>query len=216
MVNDYCILAELKAALDTTGVQFSSTDYDDFLTACITRASRLIDGVTKWEPGAFSVSAETTRYYNGSGNDKQMIDPICAEPSALAVSLSGVISSTVDYTAYSSSDWNVYPYNAISQLQPAYELHLDLLNGSRDIFFPYPKSVLVTARFGHTASDTDDACQVNDVVNATVTQAARLYKRAQQSYQDAGAIEALSQLRYVKQLDPDVELVVNYLTRVIF
>jgi len=216
MANDYCTLAALKAALDTTGVQFGSIDYDAFLTACITRASRMIDGVTKWEPGAFSVSTETTRYFDGSGTSKQSVDPICATPSALAVSVSGVISSTADYTAYSSSDWNVYPYNSIAQWQPAYEIHLDILNGSRDVFYAYPKSVLVTCKFGYAASDTDEECQVDDVVNATITQASRLFKRAQQSYQDAGAVEALSQLRYVRQLDPDVELVVNYLTRVLF
>lgn len=44
------------------------------------------------------------------------------------------------------------------------------------------------------------------VGRATVTQAARFYKRAQQAYADAGANFELGKLIYAKRLDPDVEV----------
>lgn len=45
------------------------------------------------------------------------------------------------------------------------------------------------------------------VEQATLTQAARFFKRAQQAYADAGANYELGQLVYAKRLDPDVEVI---------
>lgn len=45
------------------------------------------------------------------------------------------------------------------------------------------------------------------VEQATLTQAARFYKRAQQAYADAGASVELGRLVYAKRLDPDVEVI---------
>lgn len=45
------------------------------------------------------------------------------------------------------------------------------------------------------------------VEQATLTQAARYYKRAQQAYADAGANVELGRLVYAKRLDPDVEVI---------
>jgi hypothetical protein len=47
-----------------------------------------------------------------------------------------------------------------------------------------------------------------------VIQVVRWFKRSQQAFQDVGAIVELGQLRYVQRLDPDVQTIIQHLTRV--
>lgn len=197
-MNDYCTVTELKAALVDSGLA-SSTDYDDLLTNTITRASRLIDKETKREGGAFYNVTETTRYFDGSGAACQYIDEITAAPSYVGISESGGVAST-DYATLSSSDYFLWPDNET----PYKRIDLDTINGAYSTFYRYRRGVKITAAFGYSQSVPDDIKQ------ATIIQAARLYKRGQQGYQDTGAIAELGQLRYTK-LDPDVmEIIAHY------
>src|SRR3990167_1236048 len=205
----YATVLELRGALPDSGI---SSAYDILLTDLIRRASRALDRYTKWEAGSFARAStdEETRYYDGSGGSQQWIDPYVVAPSLLAVSESGGLASS-DYTSYPSTDWFVWPPNAAAKGEPYYRIDLDTLNGNKQVFYKYPKSVKVTAPFGHSlASAIPD-----EIVQATVIQAARWFKRGQQAFQDTSAIVELGQLRYTQKLDPDVAEIIDHFKRVV-
>jgi len=78
----YSTSANIKALMpDTTW----GTKYDTLLTTLIARASRLVDALLHREPGAFSVTDASTRYFHGSGQSKQYIGELAASPSAVRV-----------------------------------------------------------------------------------------------------------------------------------
>lgn len=213
VANDYCVVADLKEQLDPSGQQYSTTDYDAAFGNVITRASRAIDRFTGRDPGAYAVSTDQTRYYDGSGTHELMIDELAALPTSVAVAETGDVDGSTDgggnYTTWSSSDYLPYPYNALDHSEPFTELHVDTINGSRLAWYGFPKGVKVVGKFGYATTDNTP----DDIVEATIIQAVRYFKRAEQGFKDVGAIEQLSQLRYVRRLDPDVESIVAHMKR---
>ena len=215
MTNVYCTKDALRAALDAEGQLYPSTDttLDTFLDGCIERASRLIDLHTDREPGAFAADTDTVRYYTPDSGHILRIDEITAVPTTVGVAEDGVVDNANDtggtYTTWGSTDFFMFPYNAPDLRIPYTEIHLDTLNGTKTNWYRYPRGVKVTGKFGFAAADTDNITPIDEIEQATITQAARLFYRARQGYADTGAIEALGQLRYVKKLDPEVENVIN-------
>lgn len=209
LTDGYATVIELRDALADSGLDAA---YDSTLIDLIRRASRAIDRYTKWEPGSFARPStdEDTRYYKGSGNNQQWIDPYVATPSLLAVSESGSLADS-DYTTYSDSDWFVWPPNAAQIGAPYLRIDLDVLNGNKNTFYSYPKSVKVTVPFGHSL----DTNIPDEIVQATIIQASRWFKRGQQAFQDTGAITDLGQLRYTKRLDPEIAEIIDHFKRVI-
>lgn len=179
--------------------------YEPLLEKLILRASRLIDRITGREEGAYKVSSATVRYFDGSGQAFQWVDEMAEAPTAVAVSDTGSLTS---YTSWAATDYMPWPYNAAAQGRPYIRLDVDQLNGDHALFYAFPKSVKVTAKWGYSTAVPEDVQQ------AVIIQAVRSFKRAQQAFQDAGAIFELGQLRYVKQLDPDVALIVEHYRRV--
>jgi hypothetical protein len=204
----YATVIELRDALADSGLDAA---YDGTLARLILRASRALDRYTKWEPGSFARAStdEDIRYYDGSGNSQQWLDPFVAAPSLLAVSESGGLADS-DYTTYPSTDWFVWPPNAAQKGEPYYRIDLDIINGAQSIFYRYPKSVKVTAPFGYSLSTAIP----DEIVQATIIQATRWFKRGQQAYQDTGAIVELGQLTYTKRLDPEVAEIIDHFKRV--
>ncbi len=182
-----------------------SGKYREQLTALTVRASRLIDRITGREEGAYQVSAATVRYFDGSGCGFQWVDEMAEAPTAVAVSDDG---SVTTYTSWASTDYMPWPYNAAAQGRPYTRLDVDQLNGNHALFYAFPRSVKVTAKWGYSTEVPEDVQQ------AVIVQTVRWFKRAQQAFQDAGAIFDLGQLRYVKQVDPDVQVMVEHLRRV--
>lgn len=182
-----------------------SGKYREVLAGLVTRASRAIDRLTGREEGAYKVGTATVRYFDGSGGILQWVDEMAAAPTAVAVSEDG---SVTTYTAWASTDYTVWPYNAAAQGRPYSRLDVDQLNGNHALFYAFPRSVKVTARWGYSTAVP------GDVQQAVIVQTVRWFKRAQQAFQDTGAIFELGQLRYVKQVDPDVALIVDHLRRV--
>ena len=191
--NDYCTAAEIKAAMPD-GSWGSS--YDTELARLATAASRAIDRYTGREPGAYEVTADTTRYLDGSGGAQLWIGELAQAPTSVAVAETGVLTS---YTAWASTDYLLWPYNALAEGQPYLRLDIDRLNGTKAVWHRFPRAVKIVGRFGF-ATATPELIQ-----QAAITQAARWFKRGQQAYQDTGAVVELGQLRYVKQLDPDIK-----------
>jgi len=199
----YSTAANVKALMpDTTW----GTKYDTLLTTLIARASRLVDALLHREPGAFSVTNESTRYFYGSGESKQYIGELAAAPSAVSVAETGVVDtvggSGGTYTLWAATDYYPWPPNRLLQGKPYLRLDVDVHNGSKTIFYKYPKAVKVTGYFGFATSSN----QPEEIRGATEIQVVRWFKRGQQAFQDAGAITDLNQLRYVKELDPDIKV----------
>ena len=199
MANDYCTLAEAKAALPDTSW---STAYDAILTALITRGSRAIDKLANYWPGAFFMSLDETRYFDGSGTRQQWVDHLAAVPTTVAVAETGITDTDAgsggSYSTWLAADYMLWPRNALKNNEPYQRLDVDAFNGSKVAFYAFRRGVKVTGKFGYSTAIPDDVKQ------AAIIQAIRWFKRGQQAYRDTGAIVELGQLTYTQALDPDV------------
>lgn len=210
MANDYCTNTEIKAAMPDGNW---GSAYDTFLTALATRASRALDVYAKRKPGAFYVSADVTRHFDGNGGVELWIDELAAAPTSVAVAETGIIDSSAgsggSYTTWAATDYLLYPYNALDEGKPYSRLDVDVMNGSKAMWYPFKKSVKVVGKFGYAAAIPDFIKQ------AAIIQAARWFKRGQQGFVDTGAVVELGQMTYTQALDPDVaELAAKHLKRV--
>ncbi len=199
MANDYCTVVEVKNAMtDTTW----GVTYDVEIEALITACSRAIDQFMGREAGAFYVSADTTRYFDGPADDWLWIGELAAAPTSVAVALSGDIDSSAGtggtYTAWTATDFLLWPYNALAEGKPYMALVLDTLNGNYATWYGFTKGIKIVGKFGYSATVP------KWIKQATIIMAIRQFKRGQQAYQDTGAILELGQLRYVQKIDPDV------------
>jgi hypothetical protein len=196
-INDYVTYEEVTEHLVEVPLDES---YQELFEQLITRASRLIDGLLKREPGAFYVSADTTRYFSGSGDERLWIGEMAAAPTTVSVAETGILTT---YTAWAATDYICWPYNALLEGMPYLRLDIDSLNGTKSCWYSYPKSVKVIGKFGFSAAVPDE------IKEACIVQIVRWFKRGQQAFQDAGAVMELGQLRYVRKLDPEVETMLS-------
>jgi hypothetical protein len=198
---NYCTLAELKGAMPDTAWGAS---YDTLMNALITRASRLIDRAAGRANDAFYASTATARTFDGSGCREQWVDEMAAAPTLVEVSETG---SLTTYETWASTDYMLWPYNAAAEGRPYMRLDVDQLNGNKAVWYKFPKSVKITAKWGYSIAPPDEIKQ------ACIIQSVRWFKRSQQAFQDAGAIVELGQLRYVQRLDPDVQTIIEHYGR---
>jgi hypothetical protein len=197
---------ELYATIDELKAQVNK-EYDDddtVLTAIITAASRAIDNYcNRINDGFVAASSASARVFPGSGKAYQFIDE-CIE-----IETVGVKDSATDetYTTWTTDDWigatgepkmpnfNRVPYNFIM-------IRLD--TGSYTYFpkSPFP-IVQVTAKWGYAE------VVPSSIKQATITTAARWYKRGQSSWADTLASGDFGQLQFRKVLDPDVQMMLR-------
>ena len=181
-----------------------STTYDTLLAVLAKRASRAIDRYLKRKPGAFYVNTDVTLYFTGSGSRTLWIGELAAAPTSVSVAETGDI-VTPDYTLWAETDYMCWPFNALDAGMPYVRLDIDQLNGSKSVWYSFPKSVKIVGKFGYSTSVPDDVMQVACI------QTARWLKRGQQAFQDTGAIMELGQLTYTQRLDPDVANLIDWL-----
>lgn len=193
---DYVTLAEVKADLPDFDTD-TLDEYDQVLTGMITAASRLIDREVGGWPDYFYASTSETRYYDGSGEEEQWIDPMTSLTS-LSVSEGGGRASTSYSDWTENTDFYVWPYNYASLNVPIQKLIVDNDSGSKGTFCSTRKGVKVTGVFGYSTTPP------NDIKQACKITAMRWFMRSKQSYQDTSASAQLGQLFYTKALDPDV------------
>lgn len=210
MTLDYITVADIKVVMpDTT----FGTSYDDLLAKIVTRASREFDRLTKRPTGAYAVGADSTRYFDGSGVRELWIGELAAAPTSVSVAEAGDVDdasgSGGDYTDWETSDYLLWPPNALAEGRPIIRLDIDQLNGSKAIWYAFPKSVKIVSLFGYSSSSN----LPDDVVLATTIIATRLFKRGQQGFQDVSAVKDLAQLRYAKGVDPEVTEIIDYFKR---
>lgn len=207
-INSYSTAGNIKALMPDNTTAFG-TSHDALFATLITQASRAIDAYLAREPGAFKVGDVSTRYFDGSGQKSLFIGELAAVPTAIAVAETGDIDnaggSGGTYTAWATSDYYVEPLNRLAQKRPIHWLTIDMLNGSKAIWYRFPKAVKVTGYFGYaTTANVPD-----EIVHATNVQVVRWWKRATQAYADASAAPEIGQMQFLKQLDPEVELILS-------
>ena len=170
--------------------------YDAVLDQVAEEASREIDRYLGRPLGSFAAGAAAARTFTGSGDGDLWVPEMAAAPTEVAVAEAGVLT---DYTVWSATDYLLWPYNAVDTEEPYTKLEIDQINGSKLLWYSYPKGVKITAIWGYSVTPP------SPVVKACIILAIRSFKRAQQAYQDTGAVIELGQLTYVKGLDPEVE-----------
>lgn len=205
MANDYCTTAHIKAAMPDG--EWGSA-YDVELGRLATAASRAIDRFTKRQSGFWYVSADETRYFDGNGRRELWIGYLAAAPTSVSVAESGDVDSSAGsggtYTAWATSDYLLWPYNALLEGEAYRRLDIDVMNGSKASWYPYPKSVKIVGKFGWATAVP------SEIRELAIIQAARWFKRGQQAYQDTGAVSDLGQLQYVQRLDPDIAAMIDF------
>jgi hypothetical protein len=199
-INDYSTPDLIRTVLTDGDASRWSGEYDALVTAAITKASRLVDALLKRKPGAFYMDTDETRYYTGSGTCEQWIDELAAAPTTVSVAETGDITN---YTAWSSTDYMLWPENALLDGMPYLRMDLDTLYGSKAVWYRFPRSIKVVGKFGFAATTP------GEIAKAVEIQVVRWFKRGQQGFQDIGAVAELGQLRYVQELDPDVRTLLS-------
>jgi hypothetical protein len=206
-MTQYTTLTEVKAQLVDTIGSSTDTTYDSLISTLILSASRAIDGYVGQGDLYFYASssdhpsgATDIRYYDGVSSPELVIDDFLSI-SELAVSEAGALSST-DYTVFSSSDFFIAPYNAPSKHKPYNKIILDQVNGSR-AFYRFKKAVRVTGVFGYSLTPPEDVKQACNIM------VVRTFQRSKNAFADAGASPIMGQMFYVKELDPDVKLLLS-------
>src|SRR5512138_392139 len=110
-VNDYCTVAEIKAMMqDNTW----GATYDAILAILATRASRALDRFVGRANGAFYVTVDSTKYFDGSGGREQWIDELAATPTSVAVAETGALTT---YTTWAATDYILWPYSSTPYLR---------------------------------------------------------------------------------------------------
>lgn len=207
MPNDYITAYELQGELPDRDWD---PVYDNLFTEIATQASRALDVFCMRRPGSFYSDTDETFYFQGDGTDQLWIGPgLADEPTSVSVAESGDIDGAAasggTYTAWATSDYILWPYNAMLDGEPYLRIDVERLNGTKVYFPKYPKGVKIVGKFGYSTTVP------GPIKKATLIQGVRWFKRAQQAYADTGAIFELGQLTYVRELDPDVKnMVMHY------
>lgn len=174
-------------------------EHEDTIWDMLVEASRLIDNYKQVEPGAYDADDSETRYYFGSGTDRQVID--------YAVSVTSVAVEETDgtYTTWTANtDYYTWPYNASAIGEPIRRLEVvDKTGTTKSVFTHGTKRVKVVGVFGISSSPPDP------IARACKIQAARWFKRAQQSWQDASMGAETLQTLYMKELDPEIKIILK-------
>lgn len=200
MANNYTTSTDALA--DISEGNYSTSDYTE-MEGFVAAASRLIDAeVGRWEGFFYPTTDDKTFYYDGSGETEQEIDEF-ATITSVSVSEQGGTAST-DYTAWTSTDYFVSPYNYASIAKPITKLVVDF-NGSKPGWYRYRKSVQVVGVPGYstaTPSAIALACRI---------QAVRWFMRAKGGYQDVTGTDETGRLFYKGQvkLDGDVKALLH-------
>jgi hypothetical protein len=194
---DYTTAPEVRA-LVTDSDLVTDTSYDAILGMLITAASRLIDNYVGGWDNYFYASSTDVRYYDGSGEKQQWIDPMTSLDS---VEVDESDSGT--FTAWTlNTDYITWPYNYASIGKPIQRLDIKR-DGDKGVWYSFQRNVKVGGTFGYSASPPEAvemACKI---------QSSRWFMRAKGGFEDAQASAAVGQMFYTKELDPDVKLLLQ-------
>lgn len=219
----YCTLQDIKDAMPDNAVSTTS-QYDTLVNEVIARTSRNFDKFTKRKPGAFAVSADVTRYFDGpsqgvyspvygfkaerltsgyTGAISLYVGELAAFPTSVSVAETGQVDTGPsntggNYTLWPTSDYYPEPQNALDDGLPYGVLTLDILYGTHRIWYPFKRGIKIVGRFGYSTTPPDDVKQ--GVILMTV----RLLRKAQQNYQNVATINDVGQIMQGDKVDTDI------------
>lgn len=200
---DYVTLSDIADKLPDNAVS-TGVDYDVLTAALITRCSRQWDKLTNRKPGAYAVTVDTTRYFDGPlCNDKSVlyVGEMAALPTSVSVAETGVIdraSGSGTYTLWAATNYYATPHNAADEGRPYEYLVLDVLNGNYSQWYAFPRGIKIVGKFGYSAAAPDD------VKDAVCNMVVRLLRKAQQNYVNVASINDVGQVMQGDKLDDDI------------
>jgi len=154
ITNGYCTLAEFKAYATVRGGSSTNTDTADdaVIEGLIEGASRLIDRITGRV--FYQSTTDETRYYTADDNSLVFTDDIVSITS-LKIDDDGDRSYG---TTFSSTDYDLMPYNAVSVGFPYTWIEIAPLTD--ESFTSYRKGIQIIGLFGFPAvpDDINEAC----------------------------------------------------------
>lgn len=137
--------------------------------------------------------AAVVRYYDALDKGIVSIDPL-SSVTDLAVAVDQDGDGTFEDTLTIDVDYRLAPYNALALSQP----WTSLIAQTGTTFPSGTRRIRVTGRWGWPAVPAS-------IKQATLIQAARLWKRKDAPFGVAGSVEFGSELRLLAALDPDVQ-----------
>ena len=198
ITNGYCTLAQIKARLDIADFQD-----DAILESVIQGVSRSIDAMTGRR--FYSTTADETRYYTAQFGDVLYVDDLL---SITTLKTDDDGDKTYENT-WTTDDYDLLPDNAALEGRPYTRIDLAAYG---DYTFPIGtrKGIQIVGKFGYCATDSHP-----DVVReACLIQAARIWKRKDAPFGVTGSPE-MGQMSPISKIDPDVELLLRGVTRLI-
>jgi hypothetical protein len=195
----YASLADLKAS-----VRVTDTDDDAELLYALNAASRVVDHYTGRQFGALEDAAAryfSAYYHHELGRWVVDIDDL-QTTTDLVVKTNDADDGAFGDPLVLDTDFRLYPLNAAADGAP----WTQLVAASGTTFPTRQRSVEVTARWGWQAIPAV-------VVQATLIQAARFFKRRDAAFGVAGSPELGSELRLLSRLDPDVAVLLQPVSR---
>jgi len=197
----YCTSGDIKGRM---GVQWTSgTALDAVLDDLIASASRLIDNELGWPHCYFAAAdlADQTRRFDTEAGTEMWI-PRCLTITTLWLDTTG--NGAVDTQWFRGTDFEVWPYGVYGT---DWFNKIIVKEGASRSFPTGQRRLEIVGRFGGYSTPPQK------IKEACIITVARWVKRAQQMYQDTGAIVELGQLTYTKALDPDVQEILRVTER---
>lgn len=196
IVNGYCTLAEIKASARIT----DSVD-DTLLELAVESASRMVDSYTQ-------------RYFYNAGTATRLFAPQDSYVTEIDDSISFSVLQTSDGdnfgTTWAAKDYQLEPLNGIvdgltghpaTRIRAVDDYIFNVLDGEA--------TVKITGVWGWSAVPTA-------VKQATVLQAARIFKRNDSPTGIIGGLGEMGAIRVGVQLDPDVKHLIDVYRKVRF
>ena len=194
IVNGYCTLAEIKAEV---GIPTGDTQDDALLEIAVESASRLVDAYCNrrfWQDGS-----AVARYYTTTDWQTIDIDGL-ATTTGLVVKTDDDDDGVYETTWTLNTDYSLEPANAAADGLPYTRI---VVSDTGSKAFPTSnRGVEVTAQYGWAAVPLT-------VKQATLIQAARLFKRKDSPYGVAGSPDMGNEMRLLAKLDPDVQVLLT-------
>lgn len=225
--NNYIVLQDVKDHMPTNEVANTNSVWDTLVTNLCQRMSRDFDLFTNRKEGAYFVSADSTRYYNGPGYGlfspiygfrtqrlssgytgaiSLPIDEIATAPTSVAMAQTAQIATvggSGNYTAIPNTDYFMEPQNAADDGRPYTKITLDIVNGTTRVFLPYMRGIQVIGKFGYRTTTPDD------VKEAVLLMAIRELRRNQPNYQDVAVILGNGQVLSGEKVDQTIDLTIR-------
>lgn len=199
----YFQLSDVKAYMPNNEVS-NTTKWDGLVTTLTTNMSRAFDTYTSRAAGAYLVTADSTRYYNGVNPNATdyTTNLLIAELAGTPTSIS-IANSSYQYTPMLSTDYFMWPDNAALDGYPYWRVDLNP-NGQTTAWPWMRRAVQVVGKFGYSQAVP------SDVFEALLLLAVKYVRKAQQNYLKTGTVLDVAQIMGGMDVDPDIAGLILY------